>query len=103
MLGRVQASAFINLPQLKNKKINKFCQAIPEQTHVLLKQGPTRCPIVDIAFEIRHCIFPRETSVTPGAPFTLGLYYWVTNSVYDLFFLWHFNVIITFLFKQLDP
>lgn len=89
---------------LKNKP-KQFCQAIPAQTHVFfLKLEPTRCPVGYIAFEMRHCIFPRETYVTPTSLFTLGLYYWVTNYIYDLFFfLWHFNVIITFLLKHLEP
>lgn len=100
MLGRVQASTFINLPQLKK---NLPSNPSANTAHVFLKQGTTQRPIGNIAFGTRHGIFPREAYVMPETHFALVLYYTVINSIYFFFFLWHFSVIITFLFKQLDP
>lgn len=71
MLGRVQASAVINLTWLKKKYLTSNPGA--NTAHVFLKQGTAQCPIGNIAFETRLSIFPRETYFMPETHFSLGL------------------------------
>lgn len=101
MLGRVQASAFINLPYLKR---NKIWQAIPAQTqHVFFwSKGRHNAQLVILLLRWDTLFFQEELvscqKLTLPLGYTAG---WQTQ--FTIFFLWHFNIIITFLFKQLIP
>lgn len=97
------AGICIYQPAMAKKKKQITSNPSTNTACVFLKQGTARCPIGNIAFEKRHSIFPRETCVMSETHFILGLCSRVTNSIYNFFLIWHFNVVITFLFKQLIP